>query len=661
MSDDLLRHVVDARDAETFVGRTEELTRLGALLDPSSRTVLGYVHGPGGVGKSALLRALGRDAEARGWVRRHVDGRAVGASAEALDEAVAGHHGTEAPVLLVLDGFEAMAGLAGHLRDQILGGLPASTRVVVASRQPPDEGWRSSGWSAAMVAFPLRPLDGGAADELLAVRGVTDDARRRRIARWADGLPLALTIAADAAGVSDGPVPDDLDAALASMLLDQVVAPEVAEADRDVLAVAAIAPQTDARMLAAVLPGVDADRALAWLRERSFAEPAGPHVMLHERVAAALQAELRDRLPDLDRDLRRRILEHLYQRIVLGEPWLTGMLPMLHPSPAIRFGTQATATSLRSDRVRPGDVEALRAAVLARGQQWMPSIERWFSEGADHVVMLRAGDAVAGMGICMSPTWLPAWAPTEDPVVRRWFEAMDAGLLPCEDVFCLRHGYDVHTDPDAPVSEAVGLANLAMMRRGGMPNPRRFICLVAPGDPRMDAFTEAFGYVAVPELAHEEAGAQMRTLVVDHGPGGVAHMLRASVLTELGFPADEPALPEVAAADTVRDALRSFHDPLALSASPLAYGTTPAERAESVRRLLQQALDVAFGPSDEEQLNRRVLERGYLDADGGHSRAPQELYLSRSTYFRRLGAAADRLAQAVVNLRRGGVAGRGSP
>src|SRR5690606_14304715 len=115
--------------------------------------------------------------------------------------------------------------------------------------------------------------------------------------------PLALTIAADAAGVSDGPVPDDLDAALASMLLDQVVAPEVAEADRDVLAVAAIAPQTDARMLAAVLPGVDADRALAWLRERSFAEPAGPHVMLHERVAAALQAELRDRLPDLDRDL----------------------------------------------------------------------------------------------------------------------------------------------------------------------------------------------------------------------------------------------------------------------------------------------------------------------------------------------------------------------
>jgi hypothetical protein len=57
-----LRTRLISRDAARFVGRVEELARLDALLvdDPPVSVVL--IHGPAGVGKSALLPRLPSDA-----------------------------------------------------------------------------------------------------------------------------------------------------------------------------------------------------------------------------------------------------------------------------------------------------------------------------------------------------------------------------------------------------------------------------------------------------------------------------------------------------------------------------------------------------------------------------------------------------------------------
>jgi len=77
--------------------------------------------------------------------------------------------------------------------------------------------------------------------------------------------------------------------------------------------------------------------------------------------------------------------------------------------------------------------------------------------------------------------------------------------------------------------------------------------------------------------------------------------------------------------------------------NPLASGTTPAERAESVRERLRTALDQAFGDSPDEQLLRSVLERGYLAQDTSLESAAVELHLSRATFFRRLRRAVDRV------------------
>jgi hypothetical protein len=68
----------------------------------------------------------------------------------------------------------------------------------------------------------------------------------------------------------------------------------------------------------------------------------------------------------------------------------------------------------------------------------------------------------------------------------------------------------------------------------------------------------------------------------------------------------------------------------------------------SVRALIEQAAEHAFGDTPGEQLLRRVLVRGYLDPADSHELAAEELNLSRATYFRRLKAAAARVADHVA-------------
>ena len=96
---------------------------------------------------------------------------------------------------------------------------------------------------------------------------------------------------------------------------------------------------------------------------------------------------------------------------------------------------------------------------------------------------------------------------------------------------------------------------------------------------------------------------------------------------------------------TVREALKDFRVPRELARSPLATGTTVLERAESVRNLLRQATDEAFGDSDSEKLLNRVLVAGYLEPMRSHEEAASTLCLSRAAYFRRLKTAVERLAE----------------
>ncbi len=96
---------------------------------------------------------------------------------------------------------------------------------------------------------------------------------------------------------------------------------------------------------------------------------------------------------------------------------------------------------------------------------------------------------------------------------------------------------------------------------------------------------------------------------------------------------------------TVREALKNFRVPRDLARSPLAVGDSVAERAESVRQLIRQAAQEAFGDSENEKLLHSVLVAGYLEPMRSHEEAANKLLLSRAAYFRRLRTAVERLAE----------------
>ena len=350
-----------ARDAARFVGRAEELARLEGLVgeDPPVSVVL--LHGPGGVGKSALMRELARRVRAHGVTPVEIEARGIAPLTEELDRALEPAMTARRPLVL-LDSWERLAVLDAHLRRHLLPRLPADALVVIASRDAPGRSWFSAGWDHVVLDLPLGPLRRGEADALLALRGVTDPGRRAAAVAGAGGSALALALAAD--------VPADIPAGPDS-LLRRVLDSEPEGEGRAVLAVAALARVTTPALLATVLPEVDATHWFAWLCEHAGAEPLGDGVTLHELVGRALRDDLRNRTPELERDLRRRLVDALYARgAVDGLLGLTLDLQHLVEDPAIRWGFAWDPSGrLRIDSPRLGDPDAIaaRSGRAARG------------------------------------------------------------------------------------------------------------------------------------------------------------------------------------------------------------------------------------------------------------------------------------------------------
>lgn len=645
-----------ASDAERFVGRAGELARLKELLERGSQHRLMWVHGPGGIGKSTLLRALARSASRRRFEVVLLDGRDLDPVPDALEDALEPAFASDRPLLL-LDTWERMAAVGTALRTRLLPALPAGAVVVVAGRTPPESSWFSGGWESLIAEMPLRPMRREDAIELVLSRGVPQETADR-IVRWAEGSPLGLTIAADAAQDAGGFAaarPED-DPEVLQRLLRRVIEHELEPADADLAAVAALARRVTPEMVAAVLPGVDGADAVDRLLQLSFAEETGFGVRLHDLARRALRAELRRRDPDRERELRRRLADHFHARVLGGEPRLIVDLAELVENPAVRWGFGAEGSpELRIDSIRAGFAEELERELTARGDEAaLHSTLEIVEQAPERVVVARdAEDRLCGFSISVTTDAAPP-VTEADPLLGPWLAHARAHEDPGR---CLlwRDAVDltapVGGDPASPV---LALMNTAVLLRSGIPNPRYLYLPINPANASAVAFAQGVGAVHHPELDLRFGPIEVQCHIFDTGPSGLVGAAVAAVYAELGLEPPEapepwvaPAGPAVDAED-VRDALKRYHRPGELAAGPLAVGATPEERVAHVRSLLEDAVAGAFGDSADESLQRRIVELGYFDATTTHEAAADMLHLSRAAYFRRLRQAVDRVADWVL-------------
>src|SRR5215472_1008751 len=349
---------LEDRDRGRFAGRGTELGFLHRCLDIDPPASVIHINGPGGIGKSALLREFARQARDQGLLVITIDGRELGPAPGAPEAALRDAIRCDHPVLL-LDSYERMTGLDAYLRRELLPALSDRALVVIAGRGAPDQAWFAGGWEAVTARLDLGGLPAHDAQELLAARGVSDE-RVPAIIDWAAGSPLALSLAADAASSDSrwnaARNPDRPE--ILRPLIHRLVAAELRHVRLPAPAIAAVARTTTPQLLRALPSPADAQAAYQQLCDLTITEPLGDGITLHDLVRKALLADLRLRNQELERDLRRRIVDYLYECAVRGQPLLMIEMAHLVENPLLRWGFGWDgSTTLRIDSVRDDDAD----------------------------------------------------------------------------------------------------------------------------------------------------------------------------------------------------------------------------------------------------------------------------------------------------------------
>ena len=623
-----------AIEGRLFVGREQELAQLETRVLAHDPAVI-YLYGPGGIGKTTLLGQLASRVEDAGIPVTLISGFELRDSLEAmartLDELAPGRR------LLGVDGWDELGASARPVREDVLEEVPEHWSVGLTGRQRPNPEWWGAGWTQLLDPVRLAPLS-GEDSRLLLERLKVEPSRAEELVRWSAGMPLVLTMGAAEEGFPDpGEGTDRLVTRLSRRLLQGAVSDE----HLATLATAATARVTTPAVLAAVRPGTDAESDFNWLSEQTYTEDFAGGLRLHSLVGTVVHREASARHPQMVAETRRRLADYFWAEAVRAKTPVVPDLWHLVEDPDVAWGLGWDDEGRYSlDTIRPGDVEGLRAwwSVPSDADQWA-WIRRYLEEAPHTAGVVRdTGGNLCGLFVAMTPDSAPSFS-ADDPRMGPWLEHARR-VDPTGNSVLWRIANDLTDDPDAPTQ---GLLGAGGIRRSGLANPRRVYLPINATQPRAVSFAAAVGAHPVEGLSESNARGTVECYEADLGPGGVLGAYRTVVYAELGLPAPTPGTtPSV-----VREALRTWHDVSALMSSPLAEGTNPAARADSVRRKILSGMEVAFGPTPEDRLLREVLEEGYIARSSSQEATANRVGLSRAAYFRRLSQAVERLAASV--------------
>ncbi len=270
-----------------------------------------------------------------------------------------------------------------------------------------------------------------------------------------------------------------------------------------------------------------------WLRERSFAEPLGDGIALHELVRKALHGDLRHRDRERERDLRRRIADHLHAKAVAGHQLLSIDLSHLVENEAIRWGFSWDGSGEhRLDEVRPGDEQAVRQLLAERRapERW-GVLEPYFAQAPERIAIVRdLGDRIRGFELSVTSANAPPLV-GRGPAARAVAGARARGRGGGRAVLW-QAAVDFTADPRTGVQAMLGMSGIL---RSGLENPRY---AYLPIDPRLEGavrFAQAAGGRHVPELDVTLDGRLTQCYLLDYGPGGLLGAQRALIYAELGL------------------------------------------------------------------------------------------------------------------------------
>lgn len=565
-----------------FVGRSEELAALGALLTPDGPKVT-HLYGIAGIGKSSLLDVFVRQAWAKGVTVLKLDcrameptpaglfqelGSAIGTRTEDLQEAITRMVDLGSQAIVVLDNYEVYRLMDTWLRQILVPALPERICLLCVGRERPLPAWRTiPGWHGHFRTMALGPLADSEAAALLHLSGVSANAAAR-IAHATHGHPLALRLAASAYAERPNLAFEELSLQQALEELTVMFLADVKDpVTRRALEACAVIRRVTASLLRALLPDLAPRDAYDRLRTLPFVDTADDGLLIHDAVREAIARSLHARDPQEflshQKSAWQQLLEEA-QGVGRGELWrYTADMLYLIENPVVREAFFPSGTqSLAVEPARAGDDESIRSIVAAgEGRAATQHLLHWWRRRPDAFAVVRGRDEQV-LGLCckfvshqVEQGWLK-----DDPITSQWREHLEQNPLADAEqaLFCRRwlSLYEGEAPSDVQAAIWLDLKRSYMELR---PKLRR-VYLTVKDIASYGPVAIRLGFQVLEDRAVQLDGATYHSAVLDFGPASVDGWLASLAAAELGI--EQSSLLDSDARELVMDGVRTALTPL---------------------------------------------------------------------------------------------------
>jgi hypothetical protein len=670
---------LDRERVRRFVGRAAELDLFSSWLTAGSFSVL-WAYGPGGIGKSTLLRAFAEAARNAGYVLAQIDGARVmptpdgiraavwEALSEGIDAQVERGYGRAPgkPSVIMIDAAERLQPVEGWLREDFLPALPAETRVIIAGRRPPDAAWRSDpGWRDLLRVMPLRNFSPDQTRTLLEIEGMPTDLLDQ-VMTLTHGHPLAVSLLIDAVRRSGSgiDVPESLQDLpdVVTALLGRIVEHAPTGRHRAALQVSAHAAATTEPLLRAALPAEaeEASELWEWLRDLTIMEKTQAGIFPHDVARDVLEADLRRRDPDTYADIHRRLRGYLVDQVKAsaGNPdalqqAVADLLFLIRDHPvAGAYWYWDALDGCPGQPVQRSQFDVIIAMTReTQGEQQAELAAHWLSRQPEAFRVFEGPDGEIGGYATRLALHLADPEDIEaDPGAAALWRYAQQHHPPRPGELVLGWRFVVDRDPDERHPRLAGTMFGAwhvidILLRG--PTAWEFDACYTDLD-YWERFFNHFDFLHIPEADYQIGTSRYVSFGHDWRRVGVADWLELTAARELGeqvtVTAPEPAamLSHEEFASSVKQALRSLHQPQVLLRNPLmASSMVQNELREHpdhlpdqlLRGLIMNAAQVVKA-NPRAAAQYRVLDRTYLHPAPSQEKAAELLDLPFTTYRR---------------------------
>lgn len=681
---------LEAARRSLFVGRAAEceLFRNALLSDELPFHIL-HLYGPGGVGKSTLLREFIRIAQEAACTTVYLDAQTIEPSpsmfkgalqatlnatpSQTLQEVLTAQ---PAATVFFVDSFELLTPLDGWLRDEFLPQMPTNVVMIFSSRMTPPIGWRTDpGWQPFVRFIQLRNLDPQESTIYLQRRQIPT-ARHQNILDFTHGHPLALSMVAELHMQTDVEFQPEAAPNLIATLVERFIEHLPSSAHRAGLEACAMVRLMNEALLSEMLK-IDARPIFEWLRNLSFIEAKPGGILLHDLAREVLATDLRWR------NMEQYAALHATARAAYGKLFAAASLQeqqgILHEyiflhrdNPAVRpfFEWQEKGTLFADGMKNDEREELLELIEQLEGGESARLAASWLDHVAQETIVVRnSSGQIEGLLMLIALERTSAADRAIDP-------AVDAAWRLLESQTPLRKGeratlfrYWLGRQGYQRVSPVQSRLFVAMVQHY-LTTPGLAYTLLPCAN--ADFWTHVFAYADLHRLPMADfVVGERRYGVYGHDWRIVSPLAWLNLLAEreiaMGMAHTMPVIPEtlivLSQADfitAVQEALRTLHDSNELRHNPLLrshlvidYADDSVEEEEeeeermtALRRLLQETANELQATPRQMKLYR-ALHHTYFQPAPTQELAAELLDLPFSTYRRHLRAGIDYVAESL--------------